>query len=253
VLLLFDIDGTLLEGTTQPVGEAMSAALKEVHGVDTSLIRTQIATAGRTDGEIARAILVDAGVPTEQIDALAPRVREACCRWCARLLPVDLSDAVLPGVGELLDWLAEPDDVKLALLTGNYEPVARLKLTRAGIGGPFALGQGAFGSDAEDRTALAAIARRRAGTIGKPYGRRETIVIGDTPRDISCARADGLRCVAVASGTFGSDALAGADAVARDAAELRLILPQFGVGARAGPAPREARRHWAPPSCHSRS
>ncbi len=57
MLLLFDIDGTLLTGTRQPVGEAMRLALREVHGVDTSFVRAQIPTAGRTDGEIARAIL----------------------------------------------------------------------------------------------------------------------------------------------------------------------------------------------------
>jgi phosphoglycolate phosphatase len=233
VLVLFDIDGTLLGGTTQPVAEAMCAALREVHAVDPSAVRTQIATAGRTDGEIARAILLDAGVSTEQIDALADSVRESCCRASARLLADDLSDAVLPGVRELLDWLTGQADVKLGLLTGNYEPSARLKLTRAGIGGAFALGQGAFGSDAEDRTTLPAIARQRAGTVEAPYPRAQTLVIGDTPRDILCARADGLLCVAVASGSFASDALAGADAVARDAVELRRILSQLGIGARA--------------------
>ncbi len=234
MLVLFDIDGTLLKGTTQPVGEAMRAALKEVHGVDTKVIRTQIATAGRTDGEIARAILLNAGVSTARIDALAASVRDSCCRASARLLPDDLSRAVLPGVRELLDWLTEQEHVKLGLLTGNYQPIAQLKLTRAGIGGAFPLGQGAFGSDAEDRTALPAIARRRAGTVEASYPRRETIVIGDTPRDISCARADGLRCAAVASGPFTSDALASADAVARHAVELRLILPDLGIGASGG-------------------
>jgi phosphoglycolate phosphatase-like HAD superfamily hydrolase len=230
VLVLFDIDGTLLEGTTQPVGEAMRAALEEVHGIDTSVIRTQIATSGRTDGEIARAILLDAGVSAEQIDALTSSVRESCCRLSARLLPEDLSHAVLRGVRELLDWLTQQAAVKLGLLTGNYEPIARLKLTRAGIGGAFPPGQGAFGSDAEDRTALPAIARRRAGSVEASYPRCATIVIGDTPRDISCARADGVRCVAVASGDFTNDALAGADVVARDAVELRLILSDFGIG-----------------------
>jgi phosphoglycolate phosphatase len=229
VLLLFDIDGTLLEGTTRPVAEAMRASLAEVHRIDTNLIRTRIATAGRTDGEIARAILLDAGVSTERIDALADIVRESCCRWAARLLPNDLSSAVLPGVRELLDWLTEQEDVKLGLLTGNFEPIARLKLARAGIGGAFLPGQGASGSDAEDRTALPAIARRRAGTACGPFPPRGTIVIGDTPRDIACARADGLRCVAVASGSFTGDALAHADAVARDAFELRQILPELGV------------------------
>ncbi len=231
MLLLFDIDGTLLEDSAQPVGEALRAALEEVHGVDTSVIRTEIATAGRTHGEIARAILLDVGVSAKRIDALADDVRERCCRASARLLPADLSHAVLPGVPELLNWLTDQMDVRLGLLTGNYEAIARLKLMRAGIAWAFAPGQGAFGSDAEDRGALPAIARRRAGGPGAPYPRRETIVIGDTPADISCARADGLRCVAVASGPFTHDALAGADAVARDAAELLLILPDLGIGA----------------------
>jgi phosphoglycolate phosphatase-like HAD superfamily hydrolase len=228
VLLLFDIDGTLLDGTASRVGEAMSAALKEVHGVDTRAIRTEIATAGRTHGEIARAILLDAGVSIERIDAHADAVRERCCDAYARLAARDgLSVAVLPGVRELLDWLAEPDDVKLALLTGNYEAIARLKLERAGIGPAFPRGQGAFGSDAEDRAALPAIARRRAGTPEAPHPREDTIVIGDTPQDVECARADGLRCVAVASGPFGAEAPTSADAVARDAFELRLVLREL--------------------------
>ena len=80
--------------------------------------------------------------------------------------PPDLSSTVLPGIPALLQWLAPHPDVRLALLTGNFEPVARLKLLRAGIGHWFATGQGAFGSDSEDRAALPAIARRRrAGPI----------------------------------------------------------------------------------------
>src|SRR6185437_6304602 len=98
VLLLFDIDGTLLAGTTQPVGAAMVSALSEVHGINVGAIRTQIATDGRTDGEIARAILVAAGVSNDRIDDLADRVRDSCSAIAARLLPDDLSCAVLPGV-----------------------------------------------------------------------------------------------------------------------------------------------------------
>lgn len=230
MLLLFDIDGTLLEGTAPLVGEAMSAALREVHGVDTDAIRTQIPTAGLTDGEIARAILLDAGVPARRIDALAASVRDSCFQACARILPDDLSPAVLPGVPELLAWLAQQEDVILGLLTGSYEPIARLKLERASLGGWFPPGHGAFGSDAEDRAALPAIARRRVGTPRAPYPRERTIVIGDTPRDIACARADKLRCVAVASGPFGAGALTGADAVVPDAVALRQALQALGVG-----------------------
>ncbi|HTP19574.1 MAG TPA: haloacid dehalogenase-like hydrolase [Solirubrobacteraceae bacterium] len=229
MLLLFDIDGTLLAGTEPAVGEAMSAALKEVHGVDTTLIRTHIPTSGRTDGEIARAILLDAGVSAERIGALADRVRERCCDHAARLLPQDLSGAVLPGVRPLLDWLVEQPDVTLGLLTGNYEAIARMKLERAGIGGAFAGAPGAFGSDADDRAALPAIARRRAGTPGAPHPRDDTIVIGDTPQDIACARVDRVRCVAVASGAAGPNLLADADAVARDAEELQCVLTGLGI------------------------
>jgi phosphoglycolate phosphatase-like HAD superfamily hydrolase len=49
-------------------------------------------------------------------------------------------------------------------------------------------------------------------------------VIGDTPRDIACARADGVRCIAVASGPFSEDELSGADCVAADTRELGRLL-----------------------------
>ena len=64
---------------------------------------------------------------------------------------------------ELLARLAAREDTLLALVTGNFEPIARMKLRSAGIGRFFARGQGGFGSDHEDRTMLPAIARRRAG------------------------------------------------------------------------------------------
>jgi phosphoglycolate phosphatase len=224
LLLLFDIDGTLVAGATDAHRAALYAALLEVHGIDAQSVRRRVSPAGRTDGEIARAILLGAGVSAELIDARADAVRAQCCRAYAGLCTEDLSHTVLPGVLELLEWLFARDDVKLGLLTGNYEPVARLKLARAGVGRFFALGQGAFGSDAENRAALPAVARRRAGTNGVPHPREQTIVIGDTPRDIACARADGVRCLAVATGPYAADQLAQADAVVGASSELRELL-----------------------------
>jgi phosphoglycolate phosphatase len=227
MLVLFDIDGTLLREVATPVGGAMSAALRGLHGVQTSEIRTRIETSGRTHGEIARAILLDAGVPGERIDTLAGAVCDFTCQAWAQDLPEDLSGSVLPGVGELLRWLGGLPEVRLAQLTGNYEAIAWLKLERAGIADWFERGQGAFGSDADDRDALPAIARRRAGTSRVPYPREQTIVVGDTPKDIACARADRVRCVAVASGSFGVEALADGDVVVRDAAALRAALEEL--------------------------
>jgi phosphoglycolate phosphatase-like HAD superfamily hydrolase len=185
--------------------------------------------AGRTDGEIARIILLAAGVSAAQIDEHADAVREQACQAYARLAPGDLSEKVLPGVVEVLEWLSGEAGVVLALLTGNFEPIARLKLHRAGIGHYFPAGQGAFGSDSEDRAALPGFARRRAGRPGAPHPRARTLVIGDTPRDIACARADEVHCVGVASGPFGVAELAGADAVASDASELPSVLRRIGL------------------------
>ena len=224
MLLLFDIDGTLLLGATDAHRDALHAALREVHGIDASAIPRPISPAGRTDGEIARALLLASGISAAQMDERADAVREECCRAYAQLSTDDLSHTVLPGVREMLDWLAARDDVVLGLLTGNYEAVARLKLTRAGLGGYFPSGQGAFGSVAEDRAALPAIARRRAGTTGTPYPRSLTVVIGDTPFDIACAQADGVQCIAVATGPYEVGALAAADVVVADTAELQAAL-----------------------------
>jgi phosphoglycolate phosphatase len=224
LLLLFDIDGTLMLSAGKAHSEALAAAIREVHGVDPRDLRQRIGPAGRTDGEIARLILLGLGVSARRIDERADDVRDACCRIYAQVVPPDLSDRVVPGIPQVLEWLGGRDDVQLALLTGNYEPVGRIKLAHAGIGKWFPARQGAFGSDSEDRAELPAIARRRAAQNGRPFPREHTIVIGDTPRDIACAQADGVRCLAVATGQFGIDELTAADVVARDASELRAAL-----------------------------
>ena len=223
-LLLFDVDGTLVAGAAQAHARALRAALHKVHGIDAEAVRSAVSPAGRTDGEIARTLLLAAGVSALRIDERADDVRAACCEQYARLCPPDLSDKVIAGIPALLGDLGERSDVKLSLVTGNYEPVGRLKLARAGLGQFFASGQGGFGSDAEDRAMLPTIARQRAGADGVPFARDQTIVIGDTPRDIYCARADGVRCLAVATGPFAVDQLQDADGVAGDTVELGALL-----------------------------
>ncbi len=222
MLLLFDIDGTLLIKAASAHADALRAAVEQVWGVEGA--RTvKVATAGRTDPEIVRVMLGELGVPDEEVDARLPAFAEACAAEYARRVEADLSDRVAPGVPELLAQLAARDDVTLSLVTGNLEPVARAKLGAAGIGHFFAEGQGGFGSDSEHRAELPAIARRRAGD----HPREGTVVIGDTPRDIACARADGVRVVAVATGPHPPDELGEADGVARTAHELGPLLDRL--------------------------
>jgi phosphoglycolate phosphatase-like HAD superfamily hydrolase len=225
VLLLFDIDGTLLLRAHVEHRHALAEAVHAVWGASDPG-PAAVPAAGRTDGEIARELCLLGDVAAERIDDGAADFRAACAEAYARLAPADLRDRVAPGVEEALAELAARPATMLSLVTGNLEAIARLKLRRAGLGGFFAAGQGAFGSDADDRTELPAIARRRAGAPdgGSPYPRARTIVIGDTPRDIACARADGVRCVAVATGPYTADELAGADAVVPGARELTRVL-----------------------------
>lgn len=222
MLLLFDIDGTLLIRAAAAHRDALLTALHEVHRVPPPTVRLD--TAGRTDGEIARAILLAAGVDAKAIDDGAADVRAAACEAYARLCPQDLGAHVAPGMCGTLEELSADGRHTMSLVTGNLEPIARLKLARAGLGRFFARGQGGFGSDSEDRAALPAVARRRAGRPHHPHPREDTVVIGDTPLDIRCARADGVRCIAMTTGEHRADALADADAVVSSAAELPAAL-----------------------------
>jgi phosphoglycolate phosphatase-like HAD superfamily hydrolase len=228
VLLLFDIDGTLLLKASRPHLEALFAAISEVFGIPDPAA-ANVAPAGRTDGEIGREILLLSGASAQHFEENAAELRAVCCREFARRCPPDLKDSVAPGIRELLEALAaRPGEFRLSLVTGNLEPIARVKLARAGIGHYFEPGQGGFGSDHLDRDALPAIARRRAGLDGHPHPRGETIVIGDTPADVACARADQLVCLALATGPYSADELRDADAVAADAFELaRLLEPRL--------------------------
>jgi phosphoglycolate phosphatase-like HAD superfamily hydrolase len=171
-------------------------------------------------------MLLAAGVGAEEIDARAAEVAERAVAAYAELCPADLSPRLAPGVAELLEALAgRPSEFSLSLVTGNLEPVARLKLERAGIGHHFPGGQGGFGSDHHSRAELPPIARARMSD--PPWPRERTVVIGDTPRDIACARADEVLVAAVATGPFAVEALADADAVADDARSLLPVLEDW--------------------------
>jgi len=214
VLLLFDIDGTLLQQASREHAESLLIALERVHGVRPP--EGKLDAAGRTDLDIARMLLLNAGVSAERIDAGADDVRAITIEEYAQRCPNDLSGHLAPDAADVVHALSEDERFLLSLVTGNLEPVARLKLQRAGIGHYFATGQGGFGSDHEDRTELPPIARARAGG----WAREQTVVIGDTPRDIACARADGVAVIAVPTGPYDRFALREADAVIDRLGEL---------------------------------
>ncbi len=209
MVLLFDIDGTLLQ--SHGVGRrSVTAALKAVigHTYDFS----GLPFSGKTDPQIFREVLegaADAGLEADpsQVDAF----REAYVREMSAGLPkANVED--LPGAVDLVRRL-HADDVALGLLTGNIESIGYAKIGRIGLGRevfPF----GAFGSDHHNRNELPAIGAKRATEhFGRAIEGGDLVIIGDTPRDIECARAVGAIAVAVATGHYSVDDLEDADVV----------------------------------------
>jgi phosphoglycolate phosphatase len=197
ILVLFDIDGTLL--LTHGAGvRGMALAFEELFGVPSAL--DGVAISGRTD----RAILADTFVKTGVEDSPANVVRFRDCYF--QHLADELGRAetrVLPGVHDTLDALEGDDRFIVALLTGNFAGGAKLKLGSAGVWERFAFGS--FGDDFLIRRDLMPVALERARQAGRPASR--AIVIGDTPLDVDCAHVHGELAVAVATGGFGMDEL----------------------------------------------
>jgi phosphoglycolate phosphatase-like HAD superfamily hydrolase len=128
---------------------------------------------------------------------------------------------LLPGVGEVLEELARRRDVLLGLVTGNWEPGARTKLSRFDLNRFFSFG--AFGCDAVERSDLPPVALERAERIaGRSFRPEEALIVGDTVHDVACARAHGIPVIAVATGRTTAEALraGGADRVVADLTEI---------------------------------
>ncbi len=200
-LFLFDIDGTLL--LTGRAGEyALSLALKERFGVDDEL--GSISFAGSTDGAIVRQMFAAHDIP-ETPENIAD-LFDGYVHHLSGELP-RREGRVLPGVIALLQALRAQDDCVLGLLTGNLAKGAELKLSHYGVWDFFEFG--AFADDHVDRNKLGPVAHARAREVhGVHFEADNVLVIGDTPKDIDCARAAGFVAVAVATGSYGKDELA---------------------------------------------
>ncbi len=201
-IVLFDIDGTLLLSGGAGA-RALARAFQELHGVEAAM--TGIVFAGRTDPMIVRDIFREKLGRSER-DGEIGTVLGRYLHYLGDEILQSERALMLPGVEPLLEQLAGLPGVLLGLLTGNIEAGAKIKLGRFGLDRYFEFG--GFASDAEDRDDIARVAlergRRRAGRAVDPS---QVVVVGDTPRDISCGRAIGARVLAVATGPHQAEEL----------------------------------------------
>lgn len=222
-LILFDIDGTLLS-TNGAARRAFHRALMEVYGTAGPIDSHEFD--GKTDPQIARELMVAAGLAADVIDnGLSSLYEHYLDGMRDEVAMPSHVTTVYPGVVEALNALHARDDVLLGLLTGNIAEGAALKLRSAGLDHYFEFG--AFGSDSEVRSDLPAVAVERAHQrTGIGFRGKDVFVIGDTPSDVRCGQSIGVTAVGVCTGRHSRAGLleAGADVVFDDLSDTRALL-----------------------------
>jgi phosphoglycolate phosphatase len=224
-LVLFDIDGTLVQGG--PAKDAFHSAMEATYGTRGAV--DQVSFSGKTDPQIARELLLGVGRSHAEVNAGLPQLWDLYLAGLGRRLP-DLPMEILPGVVELLDVLDGLVEIGRGLVTGNILDGARLKLGSADLHRRFPINGelvGAFGCDSEHRDDLPGIAMMRAEKVwGRRFAPERVVIVGDTPRDVACGQFAGTRTLAVATGRFEVDALqsAGADLVLEDLSDTDRVV-----------------------------
>jgi phosphoglycolate phosphatase len=221
-LILWDIDGTLLY-SGGVAGEAMRASMERVYGSASNQAR--LSYAGKTD----RQIILETFAEREH-DELISSIDHFTAAYIEELTgrrnDFLARCRVLDGVVVALERLADSDVIQ-SVLTGNLQPIARIKLELMGLARFLDLDVGAYGSDHHRRTELVPIAAARtAERYGRLFAGADVVVIGDTPHDIDCGRAADARTIAVATGPFSADALRahGADVVFENLSDTDAVI-----------------------------
>lgn len=209
-ILLFDIDGTLLVTIQRSIYRAKVAeAVASIFGTAGKI--NEVSFSGKTDLHIISEALSDEGITLKEIWQALPEIEKQFVTIIETLSKTGPVFRSCPGLPTLLEKLQLDSRYLLSLLTGNIEILAKLKLHQVGLKDFFSY-PGAFGSDHENRLFLPSIAANRIANFLGIFDLlpSQFIIIGDTPRDIACARHFGAKVVAVATGNFAVEELANA-------------------------------------------
>ncbi len=193
-MVFWDIDGTLIRRAGPHHREALIDSVRRVTGLETSV--DGIPLHGMLDPDILAAMMANAGASRAAIRRAMPEIARRAQAQYARTCP-NLERKVCPGVRSLLNRLGRAG-VPLGIVSGNFTRIGWKKVDRAGLRRHFRIG--AFADMGKDRAALLRLAVRQSRERGW-IGRRSFLsLVGDTPRDVQAARANGVLAVAVATG-----------------------------------------------------
>jgi phosphoglycolate phosphatase len=221
-LILFDIDGTLTRSQNGYI--PFNRAILDTFGIAGDI--RWVFPDGMTDpcilADIFARAKVEVSISAKDLVRFAKNLVRA---YSAALQDGVTSIGAIPGAAQLLEQLATMRSFSQGIVTGNFEVSARLKLHSAGLSGCLAVG--AYASDSSHRPDLPAIAKRRWETrTGRQIDAGCCIVVGDTPRDLEAARANGMKCVLVGTGRYSLEILrqSSPDACVADLTETAAIV-----------------------------
>jgi len=226
-ILLWDLDGTLVRGTRYGIFKDYTVPMLEaVFGTAGCL--PDMIVSGMTDLQIVEEALRGEGITREHITARKAELLGCYIREMKRATGNgDHIIMAMPGALAALQAVDNHPRYRSALLTGNIQPAAHLKVEITGLAEFFRL-PGAFGDESFDRRDLPAKAAQRINEhLGVALAPEQFIVIGDTPNDVACARHFGARVLAVATGRVHSrDQLEACapDALLPDLLDVELFL-----------------------------
>jgi len=220
LLVLFDIDGTLVRRAGPHHRRALEAAVRQVLGLDCPA--DGIPVHGMLDGRILEAMLSGAGLSSRVARRHMPSLMRAAQRYYLRNPPPSLRHKVCPGVVRLLARLRR-QAIPAGLVSGNLSRIGWRKMELAGLKPFFRFG--VFAELADDRPALVRLALRYAGGHGLAVPRDRYWLVGDHPNDILAARANCVRSVAVGTGLSSREELAACrpDVLVDDLRELKIV------------------------------
>jgi len=173
----------------------MARAFRDLYGVDDAFRRIEFS--GRTDAAIFRDAALACAIPEPDHPAELARFADAYVPHLHAALHEVAGGRLMPGVRPLLESLAARDGVTMVLGTGNLRRGGEAKLRHFGIDAFFPGVPGGFGEDSTDRDEVIRIAIERASDGARPA---RVVVVGDTPHDVTAARANGAFALAVATG-----------------------------------------------------